>query len=107
MKKPGSLSDPSRDPQLNLRTAKALPRRSLIGTAPGTGISGPETKIRDCRISANGDRGQFERKRKSPPVAGLSRLSLQNAKTADWVVGTTGIEPVTHVFAGRIEEIDD
>jgi hypothetical protein len=25
----------------------------------------------------------------------MPRQSLQNAKTADWVVGTTGIEPVT------------
>jgi hypothetical protein len=66
-----------------------------IGTAPGTGILGPETKGRNCRIYANGDRNQSEWRRKTPPIAGLSRQSLQNAKTADWVVGATGIEPVT------------
>src|SRR5215813_8563180 len=64
--------------------------------ALGTGILGPETKGRNCRISANGDRNPSERRGKTPPIAGLSRQSLQNAKTADWVVGTTGIEPVTH-----------
>ena len=33
-----------------------------IGTAPGTGILGPETKGRNRRISANGDRDPSERR---------------------------------------------
>ena len=64
-----------------------------MGTAPGTGIFGPETKGRNRRISANGDSDPTERRGKTPPIAGLSRQSLQNAKTADWVVGAPGLEP--------------
>ena len=54
--------------------------------APGTGSLGPETRGRNCPTSANGDRHLSERRRKTPPIAGLSPRSLQNAKTADWLV---------------------
>jgi hypothetical protein len=79
---------------------RAVPRRSLVGTAPGTGISGPETKVRNCRISANGDRDLFERKRKSPPVAGP--FSTVSAKCQNSGLGggdsryRTGCPPPSH-----------
>jgi hypothetical protein len=53
---------------------------------------GPETKGRNRRTSANGDRDRSERRRKTQQIAGLSQQSQQNAKTADWMMG---IEPVT------------
>jgi hypothetical protein len=51
-----------------------------IGTAPGTGILGPETKGRNCPTSANGDRDQSGRRRKTPSTAGLSPQSLQSER---------------------------
>src|SRR5262249_33384258 len=63
----------------------------------GAEIWGPETKGKNCRIPASGDRNPSERKKKTPPIAGLSRQSLQNAKTADWVVAdAVACEPVSH-----------
>jgi hypothetical protein len=45
--------------------------------------------------------GLFRAELKTPPIAGLSRQSLQNAKTPDWVVEIVGlIEPVSNPAPG-------
>src|SRR6516165_1844200 len=52
-----------------------------MGTAPGTGILGPETKGRNCRTSANGDRDQSERRRNRPAFTELGTRAIGERST--------------------------
>src|SRR6185312_12578933 len=56
---------------------------------------------RKMDTSTNGDSPSQYQRQKSPPIAGRFRQSLEMWKITDWMVGATGIEPVTPSMSTR------